>query len=155
MSNNLFPDGYEAEPVSLSEISTKKAVGYKPSLAFDFQSSDFTLDGKQRIKNTTGIDAWRDWCRICVSTERYEHLAYSTDFGIETEEAFKAPTRQMAESLLTRQITEALAADPYGRTDYVESVQFNWTNADSVEVTAIVHGIENATIDVTAYITKR
>ena len=88
-------------------------------------------------------------------TERYQHLAYTTDFGIETEEAFAAENREKAEALLTRQITEALKADPYGRTAYVEDVKFFWSTPDAVEVIVTVCGIDRVSIDVTANLTRR
>lgn len=87
-------------------------------------------------------------------TERYAHLAYSSDFGIELDGVFHATSREEAENILTRQINEALLADPYGRTQYIEEITFDWTGSDAVEVTVTLHGLEDVTIDVTAYITK-
>ena len=41
---------------------------------------------------------------------------------------------------------EALEADPYGRTDYVGEITFDW-GSDSVKVTVEVVGIDGAAID--------
>ncbi len=148
MANNLFPAGYENEAPEPEDVSA--VVGYKPGLGFDFENGDFVFDGARRIKEIDGVGSWEGWCKACMMTERYRHLAYDTDFGIETEEAFKAETKEKAQSLLTRQISEALQADPYGRTEYVEDIIFDWDSPDSVTVTVTVHGIDGVTIDVTA-----
>ena len=151
MTDNLFP-----ENILTAEITdTKKTVGYRPGLPFDCETGDFVQDGKHRIQDADGTQSWADWCRFCLMTERYQHLAYTTDFGIETEEAFAAENREKAEALLTRQITEALKADPYGRTAYVEDVKFLWNAPDAVTVTVTVCGIDRVSIDVTANLTRR
>ncbi len=86
MADNLFP-----ENILTAEITdTKKTVGYRPGLLFDCETGDFVQDGKHRIQDADGTQSWADWCRFCLMTERYQHLAYTTDFGIETEEAFAA-----------------------------------------------------------------
>ncbi len=151
MADNLFP-----ENILTAEITdTQKTVGYRPGLLFDCETGDFVQDGKHRIQDADGTQSWADWCRFCLMTERYQHLAYTTDFGIETEEAFAAENREKAEALLTRQITEALKADPYGRTAYVEDVKFFWSTPDAVEVIVTVCGIDRVSIDVTANLTRR
>ena len=122
--------------------------------SFDIETGDFTRDGRHRILDCDGIESWKSWCFNCVSTERYKHLAYDTDFGIKTEPIFSASTHDEAESILVRQITEALMADPYERTEYVEVGDIEWPAPDSVSVPITVHGAQDVTIDITAYITK-
>ena len=107
-----------------------------------------------KMQDSDGIESWKSWCINCLQTERYKHLAYSTDFGIELDAALAASSREEAESILTREITEALLADPYKRTAYVEEIKFDWTAPDSVVVSVTIHGIDDVTIDITAYITK-
>lgn len=152
--NNLFPAEYETETIDITELSQNEQTGYAPGLQFDYENGDFQLDGKHQIQDISGVTSWEDWCRTCLTTERYEHLAYSSDFGIETKEAFSADSHEKAEALLTRQISEALAADPYGRTEYVEDIQFHWTAPDSVQVIVVVHGINGITADITAKIKR-
>ena len=106
------------------------------------------------ILDSDGIDSWKSWCVNCLQTERYKHMAYSSDFGIELDAAFAAETREEAESILTRQITEALLADPYERCEFIEDITFTWTASDALQVAVIIHGIDDVTIDVTAYLTK-
>lgn len=151
---SLFPEGYENETVNPDEIVSSKPVGYKNGIAFDYQAGDFSRDGKNRVLDSTGIESWQSWCINCLQTERYKHLAYSSDFGIETEQIFRATSRAEAESLLTRQITEAILADPYGRAEYIESLTYEWDNPDAIRADLTIHGINDTTIDITAYIVR-
>lgn len=151
---NLFPIGYEDEIITEEDLQGEKVVGYRNGIAFDYEVGDFKRDGMNKILDSTGIQSWMDWCINCLQTERYKHLAYSTDFGIEIDAALKANSREEAENILTRQITEALMADPYGRTAYVSDITYNWTAPDTVEVGVTVHGMYDVTIDITAYLTR-
>lgn len=151
---NLFPEGYEKEVVTVEDLNAEKPVGYRNGIAFDSQLGDFVRDGMHKMLDSDGIGSWKSWCLNCIQTERYKHLAYSTDFGIELEKAMRASSREEAESILTRQITEAIMADPYERTRYIEEITYNWIEPDAVAVSVIVHGVDDVTIDVTAYITR-
>lgn len=151
---NLFPDGYEKEVITSEDLKQQTVIGYRNGIAFSEKTGDFIRDGKNKILDSTGVESWRSWCINCVQTERYKHLAYSTDFSIEIDAALKASSREEAESILTREVTEALLADPYGRTAYIDEVEFDWTAPDSIKMSAKVHGIDEVTIDITAYITK-
>ena len=151
---NLLPTGYETETITEADIKSEQPKGYLNGLAFDETTGDFKRDGKNKILDSDGIESWKSWCINCLQTERYKHLAYSTDFGIELDAAFAAESREEAESILTRQITEALLADPYERCEFVENIVFNWTAPDALQVTVTIHGIDDVTIDITAYITK-
>lgn len=151
---NLLPEGYEDEIITTEDVESEKPVGYRNGLSFDYETGDFRLDGRHKILDSDGIESWKSWCINCIRTERYKHLAYGTDFGVEWEAVFAATSHEEAESILVRQITEALLADPYERTEYVETVEIKWTAPDAVTVKVVVHGMYDATIDITAYITK-
>ena len=151
---NLFPTGFETEGVEVEQLSASAPVGFRDGVLFDYETGDFPRDGRFRLRDSTGIESWKAWARNCLQTERFKHRCYSTDFGLELDRALQAPTREAAESILTRQIHEAMLADPYGRTQYVESIAFDWSGPDEVTVTVTLHGLEDVTIDVTAYITK-
>lgn len=151
MANNLFPSGYETETIDAQAVLNDGPIGYRPGVAFSLKTGDFVRDGKNKLTDSTGIESWKSWCTNCLQTERYAHLAYSSDFGIEYEKAFAAESREEAESILTRQITEALAADPYGRTAYVEDIKFDWIAPNAVQVSATVVGIDDVSVDLTAY----
>lgn len=154
MAENLFPEGYETEILTEEDLVESGIIGYRNGIAFDDERGDFKRDGKNQMLDSDGIESWKSWCVNCLQTERYKHLAYSSDFGIEIEKAMQAKSREEAENLLTREITEALLADPYGRTAYVEELAFNWTAPDTVIVQATIHGIDDVTIDITAYLTR-
>ena len=151
---NLFPTDYTSEIITEEDLAESGPIGYKSGVAFDNILGDFNRNGKNQLLECTGIESWQSWCINCIQTERYKHLAYDTDFGIELEAALRASSREEAESILTREITEALLADPYGRTHYVENIEYDWTKPDAVEVTATIHGINDVTIDITALITQ-
>ena len=151
---NLFPEGYENETITPDDIRPADAVGYKNGVAFDHILGDFLRDGKNQLMDCNGVESWKSWCINCIETERYKHLAYSTDFGVEIETAMKAESRGLAENILTRQIVEAIMADPYKRTEYVEKVKYDWSVPDAVEINLVIKGKNDVTIDITAYITK-
>lgn len=154
MATNLFPEGYEEEIITEEDLASESPVGYRNGIVFDYEIGDFLRDGMNKMLDSTGIESWKSWCINCLQTERYKHLAYSTDFGIEIDAALKASSREEAESILTRQITEALMADPYGRTKYLSDLTFDWTAPDTLAVAVTIHGIDDVTIDITAYITR-
>lgn len=147
MAENLFPANLDNMTVTLDESRRDKKTGYKPGIFYDDEKGDCVRDGQYRIKSATGVEAWKQWCTNCLQTERYSSPYYSTDFGIRAEAAMKAGTRELAESILRTDIQEALLADPYGRTKYVESIAFNWSAPDTVEVTVTAVGYDGATID--------
>lgn len=154
MAENLFPEGYEEEIITDADLAEKRTTGYLNGVAFDHQLGDFPRDGMNKMLDSNGIESWKTWCINCLQTERYKHLAYSTDFGIELEAAMNATSREEAENILTRQITEALLADPYERTAYVQDITFDWNAQDAVTVSCTIRGVDDVTIDITAYITR-
>lgn len=154
MAANLFPEGYEEEIITAADLESEKPIGYRNGIAFDYRQGDFKRDGRNKMLDSDGIESWKSWCINCLMTQRYKHLAYSSDFGIEIDAAMKATSQEEAESILTREITEAILADPYGRTSYIEEIVCKWTAPDALEVNLTIHGIDDVTIDITAYITK-
>ena len=151
---NLLPIGYETEIISESEMASDLPVGYRNGSAFDYEVGDYKRDGKNRIIDCDGVESWKAWVINCISTQRYSRLAYGSDFGIELDLVFAAESHDEAESILIRQITEAVLADEYKRCEYVENIDINWTAPDALEANVTLHGIDDTTIDITAYITK-
>ena len=152
---NLLPEGYETEILDPEDLVTGKPIGYRNGVAFDYEIlGDFTRDGRNRLLDSTGIESWKSWCINCICTERYKYLAYSTDFGIELDKVFAAGSHEEAESILTREITEAIMADPYGRAAYVESIEYDWKAPDAIEARVTVQGINDVSIDIVAYLTR-
>ena len=154
MAQNLFPEGYEEEIVTAEDLNSEQPTVYKNGIAFDDLLGDFPRDGRHRMLDSDGVGSWQSWCVNCLRTERYKHLAYSTDFGIEIDKAMRANSRMEAENILTREITEAILADPYKRSKYIEEITYDWTAPDSVAVAVKIRGVDDTTIDVTAYITR-
>ena len=150
MAENLFPEGYEDEVITQEDLVTARPTGYRNGIAFDYKLGDFLRDGMHKLLDSDGIESWKSWCINCLQTERYKHLAYSTDFGIELDKAMKASSREEAESILA----EAILADPYQRTKYIDKITFDWTAPDSVCAAVTIHGVDDVTIDITAYITQ-
>lgn len=152
---DLFPAGYEDEVITQEDIEDSTQKGYRESVYFDPESEDFIRDGQYRVKSATGVEAWAQWCRNCLMTERGVYPCYGDTFGIATHEAFQAETREKAESILTREISESLANDPYGRTLYVSDIAYEWHDSDALSIDVTVEGIEDVTIDITTVIDVR
>lgn len=155
MAYNLMPVSYETEKdLGIEDITDESAGRYRNGIAFDYEAGDFKRDGKNKLLDSDGIESWKSWCINCLQTERYKHLAYSSDFGIEMDPVFNATSREEAESHLTRQITEAIMADPYERAKYVPEIEFTWEAPDEIRADVTIQGIDDVTIDIVAYITK-
>ena len=89
------------------------------------------------------------WCEDILSTDRYNHDAYTDDIGIDYEEIFKtSESQEEIETLLETEITDALICDPYGRTRYVQAVEFDWIGPDEVLVSIEVVGIDNELVTI-------
>lgn len=147
---NLLPENYDNETlvIDADTIEEDKAVGYKEGVVyFDFVKGDFVRDSTNRLIKSTGTDAWIQWCIKCLATQRYAHLAYSDDYGVDYDAVFDSTTREEAENELNRQITEALEADPYQRLSYIESIAFDWIDDTAVEVSLILVGINGNTAE--------
>ena len=154
---NLLPvdlSDYEIDEENVISELDGKTVGYKPAPFFDFSTGDLRMDGTGRILMANEVEAWIQWCEKTINTPRFKCKAYSTDRGIDYDEIFHAPDKDSAEAILTSEISDALAADPYGRTSYVNSVDIEWLSPDSVHVTAVVVGIDGATATIKSNISN-
>lgn len=134
--NTLFPVFEVPELETQTQTKTRK---YKPSVFFDFEKGDFRQDGAYRMTTSTGKEAYMQWCRKVVMTERDACLAYSTDIGIEGEAALAEGDRAAVESALEKTITEALMVNTH--TEYVRGFEFTW-GADELRMTFTVKGKE-------------
>lgn len=146
---NLFPTGYTADTLSLTDVKKSSPTGYKKSIYFDDKTGDLVLDGSGALRTASGKEAWEQWCTNCIDTDRYS-LPYSTDFGVDKNKIFSAFNRfgkNVAETIAITEITEALMADDYKRTKSVQDFSFMWSQADGVIISCVVKGIENETIN--------
>jgi hypothetical protein len=138
MASSLFPvidvPGALAEDIKIERQ-------YRPAPLWDFEKGDFATDGANRPLYGTGYDAWVQWCIKTIMTQRGARYGYSGNAGIEGDEAFKEPDRKARESAFERTVTEALLADPMGRTLQVLDFEFDWS-ADSLSITCTVIGAD-------------
>lgn len=135
MASGLFPV-FDVPSTLAEEIA--ETDKYLPAPMWDTETGDFATDGAGKLLYGSGKDAWVLWCTKAILTQRWAFLAYNANEGIEADEAFKEPDRQATESAFERTITEALLADPLGRTSMVQDFEFTW-EADClwIECTAV------------------
>lgn len=147
MANNLFP--VFALPQT-PEAVTPQVQKYRPGPLWDFAVGDFVLSGTGQPQYGTGRDEWITWCIKTIMTERFAYLAYSNRIGVESEAAFRQADQRAVETAFERTVSEALLADPMGRTIEVRNFEFDW-NGDSLDITCMVYGADGdtAAIEVT------
>lgn len=148
--NKLFPTFAVPKVV---EGTLQEENRTKKSIYFDFEKGDFALEGSGELKTATPYDTWVQWCLKTVLTQRWAFFAYSSQAGVEMEEAFAQQDRKAQESYLEKTVTEALLADPYGRTKRVYDFTFVW-QTDGVEVTFWVSGLWHEEKELTAFLMK-
>lgn len=92
-----------------------------------------------RINGTTDeIEAMGQVIYKILNTERYEHLIYSWDYGIELDDLFGEPISYVCPEL-QRRIIEALTADD--RIEFIDTFEFDTSKKRVVTVSFIVHTI--------------
>ena len=146
MAYQLFPT-FEVPATLGEDILTENQ--YPPAPMWDVEAGDFVTNGARQTLYGSGYDAWVLWCTKAILTQRWAHDGYSANEGIEAEQAFKEPDRKAAESVFERTITEALLADPLGRTVQVHDFEFKW-EADSLWITCVVVGTDGDTASIRA-----
>lgn len=110
------------------------------SINFDFEKGGFVLDKGGVVEKADPYKAWAQWCLKTVYTERGAHYAYSDAIGTEKIAAFQENTKAAQESAFERTITEALLADPYNRTVYVNDFSFD-RRADGLHISFTVGSV--------------
>lgn len=151
---NLFPEDIDEEIDEEEDEDEETVIGYKIAPYFDSKTGDFILNGSGQIITANEVEAYIQWCENVVATDRYNHDSYTDDIGIDYDEVFAAETQEEAETILESEISEALACDPYGRTQYVQNVAFEWTGPDEVEVSIEVMALDNELVTVNTVISK-
>lgn len=150
MANNLFP----VFDVPATLVGETEAQGKYPAAPmWDVEAGDFVMDGARHTPYGSGYDAWVLWCTKSIMTQRWAHCGYSANEGIEAEQAFQEPDRQATESAFERTITEALLADPMGRTTQVRDFHFSW-KADCLWISCMVVGTNGDTAGIKAKINR-
>jgi|SRR5690625_3834954 len=126
------------------------------SYEFDFQDRKTVVTGSGKTVRSSAREAYIFWVMKCVSTERYAHEAYSTDFGVEFFEIMRQNyPREIAESEIRRTIKEALLVD--SRTINVTKFRFDWRR-DVCFITfevESVYGLDTVTVERGGYSSGR
>lgn len=134
---------------AVAEEEKGEEYRFPASSFFDFETGDFVTDAAGRVKQSDGVDAWKQWCLKAVYTQRSAFAAFTDGYGVEGDEAFQESTRLAQQSAIERTISEALMADPYNRTIFVRDFRYSWQD-DGVNVTFTVMGQENREAVLTA-----
>lgn len=121
---NLFPTTSGSEEGRANETSAN-AIRFGRSWRFDYELGDFVLTPTGKIAGCTDTDAWIEWCKKALRTERYTYLAYSRNYGQEFDDLIaRGLPRASNESEIARIATETLKTDP--RTGSVGGFSFTW-----------------------------
>lgn len=150
MAKNLFPV-FDVPSVLAEDVEITER--YPPGPMWNVETGDFVTDGAGKVLYGSGYDAWVLWCTKTILTQRWAHLSYSPNEGIEADEAFKEPDRRAVESSFERTITEALLADPMGRTTQVRDFSFKW-EGDNLWLDCVVVGADGNTASIKAKLNK-
>ena len=119
---NLFPIGSSSTD---STPETTSSIQFGRSWMFDFDAGDFVLTPTGKVAESEGVDAWLEWCKKVIRTERYKYLIYSRNYGQEFEDLISRHLPRAAnESEIIRIVTETLMVDP--RTASVGNFTFRW-----------------------------
>lgn len=153
ITESLFPADLDLETDEELYSENEEIIGYKPAPLFDYKTGDFLLNGSGQVITADKVTAYTQWCKNVIATCRNNHDAYDSSIGIDWDAVFSAQTRDEAESIIESEISEALACDPYGRTEYVQSVDCEWHNSEEVTLTIKVIALDNelVTIDTVIY----
>lgn len=146
--SSLFPT-FSVPTTLASEPKVVEKFLYSPY--FQVETGDFLIDGGGAVLYGSGYDAWVLWCLKTIHTERNACLAYPSYIGVEMEEAFREPSHSSCESAIERTITEALLADPKGRTVRIYDFDFSWVG-ETVDVSFTILSAEGDTASLTAKI---
>ncbi|WP_313731863.1 DUF2634 domain-containing protein [Cohnella nanjingensis] len=120
---NLFPE--EEAKVEDAEQSAANEVPFGRSWRFDYDTGDFLMTPTGEVAPAQESEAWLEWCKKAIRTERYKYLVYSHSHGQEFEDLIgHGLSRPAIESEIIRITTETLLEDP--RTASVDSFTFNW-----------------------------
>lgn len=123
MGESLFP--IDMPVAEVEPVADAGQVSFGRSWRFDFAAGDFVLTPSGAVAGADYFDAWLQWCRKALVTERYRYLAYTRAYGQEFEDLIvRHLSRAANESEIRRMVTECLMLDP--RTAAVENFTFEW-----------------------------
>lgn len=85
-----------------------------------------------------GLEAMKQVVYKILNTERYQHIIYSWNYGVELRDLYGEPFTYVCPEI-QRRITEALVQDD--RINGVDGFEFDLTEKKTVKVTFTVHTI--------------
>ena len=115
----------EAFPFTGSSASSSPLLNLPTfrEYAWDFDKDRFLRDGAGNMILLEKNEALKVWIYHAMKVERWAYLAYSSSYGVETQQFFgKVMTVGERRSELRRTIIEALMVSPYIRS--VDKVEF-------------------------------
>ncbi|MCD9025742.1 DUF2634 domain-containing protein [Cohnella silvisoli] len=119
---NLFPVSEDLPQETLVE---QEDVPFGRSWMFDYEAGEFVLTPTGKVAAAGTSEAWIEWCKKALQTERYRYLIYDRNHGQDFDDLIgRALPRPTIESEIERITTETLLTDP--RTASVGSFSFVW-----------------------------
>lgn len=139
---NLYPEQFLTPSAELPETKVSQ-VEFGKSWRFDFKTGEFVLSPTGKVAESEGVDAWIEWCKKTLMTERYRWLVYSRNYGQEFEALIRRNLNRAGnESEIKRITTECLMVDP--RTKSVDNFQFAW-DEDKCYFTCVITSVRGET----------
>ena len=148
MSEQLFP--VFDVPDLVTEDETMESRN-RTSVLWDIEKGDFARDGASKLIKCNEREAFQSWCYKMIFTEKFTHLAYNQEIGVEMENAMSQISRITVETYIQRTIVEALLVNPL--TESVEDFYFEW-DSDCVFCEFTVKGIDLEEFDIQVNIRK-
>lgn len=122
---NLFPAVGGSGSTAFATGNETIAVKFGKSWRFDWAAGEFAMTPSGKIAETTGADAWLEWCKKAIATERFRSLIYGRNYGSEFEALIaRHLPRGATSSEIKRIATETLMTDR--RTAKVGNFAFHW-----------------------------
>lgn len=120
-------------PSTNNILSTNLKIEKQPSKNYKLHIEYNTISGV-----CDGLEAMKQVIYKILNTERYQHIIYSWNYGIELLDLFGEPVNYVL-SELQRRITEALVQDD--RITNVDEFEFDLIQKGTVSVKFTVHTI--------------
>ena len=120
-------------PSTNSLLSVDLEVENEPSQDYKMHIEDEVINGL-----CDELEAMKQVIYKILNTERYQHIIYSWDYGVELLDLYGEPVTYVCPEL-ERRIKEALTQDD--RIDDVDEFEFDLIDKKTVKVTFTVHTI--------------
>lgn len=125
-------------PSDFNNISIEGVNGVRqPSNTYKIKIEEERVDGKI----VDEVEAVKQAVYKILNTERYKHIIYSTDYGIELADLFGKPIPYVLPEI-PRRITEALLVDD--RIKKVDNFELDYNKKGDVTCLFVVHSIFGA-----------